>query len=64
MGHPVGRAVQIHVPLTQSDLASLLGAARTSVNRILNLYEEQGLIRRLSRRATIVDVDRLLQRLS
>jgi len=60
-GHPAGESVEIQVPLTQSDLASLLGAARTSVNRILSDYEEQGLIHRLSRHVTQVDVNGLHQ---
>lgn len=43
-GRARGRAIEIDVPLTQSELASLLGATRESVNKLLRLYSAQGII--------------------
>jgi CRP/FNR family transcriptional regulator, cyclic AMP receptor protein len=63
-GQRMGEEVELRMPMTQSDLASLLGAARTSVNRILGSYEDMGLIRRPSSRVTFVDVQRLEQRIN
>jgi CRP/FNR family transcriptional regulator, cyclic AMP receptor protein len=60
-GRRVGEIVELQLPLTQVDLAALLGATRTSVNRVLGLYEEQRLIRRPGSRVMLVDVPRLEQ---
>jgi CRP/FNR family transcriptional regulator, cyclic AMP receptor protein len=63
-GQRTGEEIELRMPLTQSDLASFLGAARTSINRILGSYEDMGLIRRPSSRITYVDVQRLEQRIN
>ncbi len=46
-------------PLTQDQLAEMLGSARTSVQRVLKQLEQQGLIELGYRRITVVDHDRL-----
>lgn len=37
--------IEVHFPLTQSDLAGMLGATRVSVNRLLGVYQDEKLIR-------------------
>ncbi len=43
-GSETERGREIRLSLTQHDLASLVGATRESVNRVLSLYRERGLI--------------------
>jgi len=38
-------SVRLDAPLTQSDLASMIGATRQSVNKLLGEFEDRGLIR-------------------
>ncbi len=44
-GEPEGDGVRIGLALTQSDLASLVGATRESINKVLGSFRRQGLIR-------------------
>jgi DNA-binding GntR family transcriptional regulator len=55
--------VELQLPLTQSDLAALLGASRISVNRALHRWEGEALLQRYPRHATVVDAHGLRQRL-
>lgn len=43
-GHEKDGATQIHIALTQSDIADLVGASRKRVNQAMVLFKEQGLI--------------------
>jgi CRP-like cAMP-binding protein len=47
------------IRLPQATLAHLLGASRSSVNRILKEFENQGLLRVEYRRVEVLDVERL-----
>ena len=51
--------VRIPMPLTQSDLASLIGTTRESINKALGSFRRQGLIRVQSGMITIVDPEAL-----
>jgi CRP-like cAMP-binding protein len=56
-----GGAIRLAAPLTQSDLASMVGCTRQSVNRLLGLFVDDGLIR-LERDAILVtDYDGLVR---
>jgi len=54
----------IEVPLTQEDLAAMVGATRASVNKLLGWYEDRHLISRQGRRITLLDPERLRRRIS
>jgi len=47
--------IQIDLPLTQNDLASLVGATRERVNKVLGSFREQGLIETDGPRITVLD---------
>jgi CRP/FNR family transcriptional regulator/CRP/FNR family cyclic AMP-dependent transcriptional regulator len=53
----------IELPLTQEDLAAMVGATRASVNKLLGWYEDRGLIARRGRRISVIDPDRLRARI-
>lgn len=57
-----GKIIEITVPLTQEELASMIGATRPSVNKVLGLYEDQGAIQRRGRRIAILRPDILRRR--
>ncbi len=57
-----GKVIEITVPLTQEELASMIGATRPSVNKVLGLYEDQGAIQRRGRRIAILRPDVLRRR--
>jgi CRP-like cAMP-binding protein len=52
-GRPTELGVEVDFPLTQSELAGMLGATRATVNQLLGLYQDTGLLR-LGRRAFTV----------
>jgi CRP/FNR family transcriptional regulator/CRP/FNR family cyclic AMP-dependent transcriptional regulator len=56
------KVIEITVPLTQEELASMIGATRPSVNKVLGLYEDQGAIQRRGRRIAILRPDVLRRR--
>jgi len=61
-GQPAPGGIAIRLPLTQTELASMIGATRVSANRLLGAYQDAGLIR-LERRALVIrDSDGLLKR--
>lgn len=61
-GRPVGGATEIELPMTQEELAAMVGATRASVNKLLGWYEDRGAIRRRGRRIAIFDAARLRRR--
>ena len=63
-GEPIdgGKGVEITVPLTQEELAGMIGATRPSVNKVLGWYEDQGAIQRRGRKIAILKPDMLRQR--
>jgi CRP/FNR family cyclic AMP-dependent transcriptional regulator len=63
-GRLVDGAIEIELPMTQEDLAAMIGATRGSVNKILGWYEEQGAIERRGRRIAILDAERLRRRIT
>lgn len=44
-GTPTAIGIEVTLPLTQSDIAGMLGATRVSVNRLLGVYQDEGLLR-------------------
>ncbi|MFN0096353.1 MAG: Crp/Fnr family transcriptional regulator [Dehalococcoidia bacterium] len=40
------RGIVVPMPLSQSDLAAMIGGTRVSVNRLLNAYQEEGILAR------------------
>ncbi|MFQ5946126.1 MAG: Crp/Fnr family transcriptional regulator [Anaerolineae bacterium] len=56
-------AVSIDLRLTQQDLASLIGASRESVNKVMGSYREKGWIRMEGQKVAIVDSDSLERRI-
>jgi CRP-like cAMP-binding protein len=63
-GRETEGVVEIELPMTQEDLAAMIGATRASVNKLLGWYEERGAIRRLGRRIAITDPERLRRRIT
>lgn len=63
-GRDVDGAIEIELPMTQEDLAAMIGATRASVNKLLGWYEDQGAIQRRGRRIAIFDQDRLRRRIN
>lgn len=63
-GSETGGVAEIEVPLTQEDLAAMVGATRASVNKVLGWYEDRHLISRQGRRITLLDPERLRRRIS
>jgi len=51
--------VRLPWPYTQSDLAAMIGGTRQTVNRLLNDFEDQGLLKVEKEIVVIPDVDRL-----
>lgn len=62
-GIETDRGREIRLALTQRDLASLVGATRESVNRVLSLYRERGLIIVDRSRITVVKPNELRRRI-
>ncbi len=58
-GRVEANGVRIDMPLTQSDLASLIGATRESTNKALGNFRRSGIIRIEQNQITIVDPDAL-----
>jgi CRP-like cAMP-binding protein len=52
-------SVRLDAPLTQSDLAAMIGATRQSVNKLLNEFEEEGLLRLERDSIVVADVPAL-----
>jgi CRP/FNR family cyclic AMP-dependent transcriptional regulator len=52
-------AIRLAGPLTQGDLAAMIGCTRQSVNKLLGLFTDDGLIRLERDRIVILDLDGL-----
>jgi CRP/FNR family transcriptional regulator/CRP/FNR family cyclic AMP-dependent transcriptional regulator len=48
--------ITIELPLTQEDLAAMVGATRASVNKVLGFYEDQGVLTRRHRHIVLLNV--------
>lgn len=55
----VDGTVRLDAPLTQTDLASMIGATRQSVNKLLGLFADDGLLRLEKDAIVILDLDGL-----
>jgi CRP-like cAMP-binding protein len=55
-GTTEGEAVRIDLPLTQTDLAALVGATRPRVNLLLGAYQDAGLMRLAGRSLILLDM--------
>ena len=54
-------SIRLDAPLTQSDLAAMIGATRQSVNKLLGEFVEEGLLR-LDRDAIVIpDLEALVR---
>jgi len=58
-GQPDG-TIRLDAPLTQSDLASMVGCTRQSVNKLLGLFVDDGLIRLERDAIVVVNLDGLV----
>ena len=58
-GRVEANGVRIAMPLTQSDLASLIGATRESTNKALGIFKRSGYIRIEQNHITIIDPEAL-----
>lgn len=58
-GHPVEQGNVIDLRLTHQDLADLLASTRVTITRLLNQFEQQGLIQRLPRQLIVLQADEL-----
>ena len=59
---PKGDELAVEMPMTQGELASMVGGSRQSVNQILQRFEQRNLLRREGSLMAIVDLDALRQR--
>ena len=55
-GNQAGSAVELALPLSQEDLASLAGTSLATVTRALSNWRKRGLIRTGQRRITLIDL--------
>lgn len=61
-GRRTAEGIEVTLPLTQSDLAGMLGATRVSVNRLLGVYQDARLLRLGKGAFTILRPDALRER--
>lgn len=61
-GRPAPDGIAVEFPLTQSDLAGMLGATRVSVNRLLGAYQDARIIRLGRGSFTILRLEALRER--
>ena len=57
-----GEAGELRVEITQSELASMVGATRESVNKELRSMREKGIVKTVGRSVVICDLERLKRR--
>jgi CRP/FNR family transcriptional regulator, cyclic AMP receptor protein len=60
-GSPADGKIDVAMPLSQEELASLAGASRATVTRALSNWRQRGFIRTAQRRITIIDLGGLRQ---
>jgi CRP-like cAMP-binding protein len=56
-----GGGVRLDAPLTQSDLAAMIGATRQSVNKLLGEFEADGLLQMERDSIIVPNLDRLVR---
>lgn len=61
-GHRTGAGLEAPLPLTQAELASMLGAARSRVNGLLGSFQDAGLLRLGKGSFTVLQPDALRHR--
>ncbi len=61
-GEATDDGVLIELPLSQENLAQMVGATRESVNKALALLKRRGLVSRVGRRYLVSDVEKLRSR--
>jgi CRP/FNR family transcriptional regulator len=61
-GQPTDEGVLIELPLSQENLAQMVGATRESVNKALALLKRRGLVSRIGRRYLVSDIGKLRSR--
>ena len=61
-GRPRHDGLEMALPVTQSDLASMVGGSRQSVNQVLQALERHGLLRRRGRALVVTDLEGLRRR--
>ena len=52
-------SIRLAGPLTQGDLAAMIGCTRQSVNKLLGLFSDDGLLRLERDRIVVIDLDGL-----
>ncbi|HIJ38796.1 MAG TPA: Crp/Fnr family transcriptional regulator [Rhodospirillaceae bacterium] len=60
-GQPVANGIRIDIRLSQQDLANHLNVSRESINKLINNWEQQGLVQTGRGKIFIVDRERLEQ---
>jgi CRP/FNR family transcriptional regulator/CRP/FNR family cyclic AMP-dependent transcriptional regulator len=63
-GRALDPGTEIELPITQGDLAAMVGATRERVNRVLGALEEDGAIHRRGRHIIVLDRELLRQRIT
>ncbi|MFC1816685.1 Crp/Fnr family transcriptional regulator [Thermodesulfobacteriota bacterium] len=61
-GHKDGEATEIHLKLSQKELADMVGATRESINKELRVLREKGLVSITEKAIYIHDIKRLKRR--
>jgi CRP-like cAMP-binding protein len=60
-GRAIEDGIEIEMPLTQSDLATIVGATRESVNKALATLRKQGLLEMEGTRLQVLDAEKLME---
>jgi CRP-like cAMP-binding protein len=60
-GRRADGVIEIDMPLTQSDLATIVGATRESVNKALATLRKQGLLEMEGTQLQVLDPDKLME---
>jgi CRP-like cAMP-binding protein len=63
-GNKDGEAIEIHLKLSQKELADMVGATRESINKELRVLREKGLVSVTEETIYIHDINRLKRRAS
>jgi len=61
-GHAEGDEILLELPLTQTELAEMVGGSRQSVNHILKTFEARGFLELRGREVAILEIDALRHR--
>ncbi|MGH2588659.1 MAG: Crp/Fnr family transcriptional regulator [Dehalococcoidia bacterium] len=61
-GRPTSEGIEVPFPLTQSELAGMLGATRVTINRQLGILQDAGILRLGKGSFTVIDSEALRRR--